>query len=136
MYKQRLHVKIRSTEMSSTEYRDVAYVQYRDVLIPFVPFVLWKSLSCDEVHFVLDKNRVGFLVLTHWNNSPRVDMSFHSDILFWFRANQSLVFLISSQIGSSQFGPSQIGPNSNRPKVKSASKWKSYRPKKIKIKKE
>ena len=36
----------------------------------------------------------------------------------------------------SQIGPSQIGPNSNRPQVKSASKWKSYRPKKIKIKKE
>ena len=48
MYKQRLHVKnvlkkflnsiklflLFSTEISSTEYRDVAYVQYRDVLIP------------------------------------------------------------------------------------------------------
>ena len=48
LHKQRLHVKIVlkkflnsiklfllfSTEMSSTEYRDVAYVQYRDVLIP------------------------------------------------------------------------------------------------------
>ena len=31
MYKQRLQ----STEMSITEYRDVAYVQYRDVLIPY-----------------------------------------------------------------------------------------------------
>jgi hypothetical protein len=48
MYKQRLHVKkflkkflnsiklflLFSTEIFSTEYRDVAYVQYRDVLIP------------------------------------------------------------------------------------------------------
>jgi hypothetical protein len=48
MYKQRLHVKnvlkkflnsiklflLFSTDISSTEYRDVAYVQYRDVLIP------------------------------------------------------------------------------------------------------
>ena len=46
MYKQRLlrHVKkflnsiklflLFSTEISITEYRDVAYVQYRDVLIP------------------------------------------------------------------------------------------------------
>ena len=48
LYKQRLHVKkifkkflnsiklflLFSTEIFSTEYRDVAYVQYRDVLIP------------------------------------------------------------------------------------------------------
>ena len=27
----------------------------------------------------------------HWNNSPWVDMSLHSDTLFWFRANQSLL---------------------------------------------
>ena len=32
-----------------------------------------------------------FIVLAHWNNSPRVDMSLHSDTLFWFRTNQSLV---------------------------------------------
>ena len=32
--------------------------------------------------------------------------------------------------------PIQIDLKSNRPQVKSASKWKSYRPKKIKIKKE
>jgi hypothetical protein len=32
-------------------------------------------------------------VLAHWNNSSRVDMSLHSDTLFWFRANQSLLFL-------------------------------------------
>jgi hypothetical protein len=35
-----------------------------------------------------------FIVLAHWNNSPRVDMSLHSDTLFWFRANQSLLFLL------------------------------------------
>ena len=34
-----------------------------------------------------------FIVLAHWNNSPRVEMSFHSDTLFWFRSNQSLLFL-------------------------------------------
>jgi hypothetical protein len=32
-------------------------------------------------------------MLAHWNNSQRVDMSLHSDTLFWFRANQSLLFL-------------------------------------------
>ena len=31
-----------------------------------------------------------FLVLAYWNNSPRIDMSPHSDTLSWFRADQSL----------------------------------------------
>jgi hypothetical protein len=33
-----------------------------------------------------------FIVLAHWN-SPLVDMSFHLDTLYWFQANQSLLFL-------------------------------------------
>jgi hypothetical protein len=37
-----------------------------------------------------------FIVLAHWNNSPRVDMSLHSDTLVWFRANQSLLFLLNA----------------------------------------
>ena len=36
-----------------------------------------------------------FIVLPHWNNSPRVDMSLHTDTLFWFRANQSLLLLLN-----------------------------------------
>ena len=41
--------------------------------------------------------RVGFfIVLAHWNNSPRVDMSLHSDALFWFRADQSLLFILNA----------------------------------------
>jgi hypothetical protein len=54
MYKQRLHVKINlkrilnsiklfvlfSTEISSTEYRDVPYAQYRDVQVPRCPDTL------------------------------------------------------------------------------------------------
>ena len=36
-----------------------------------------------------------FIVLAHWNNSLRADMSLHSDTLFWFRANQSLLFLLN-----------------------------------------
>jgi hypothetical protein len=36
------------------------------------------------------------IVLAHWNNSPRVDMSLHSDTLFWFRANQYLLFLLNA----------------------------------------
>ena len=37
-----------------------------------------------------------FIVLAHWNNSLQVDMSLHSDTLFWFRANQSLFFLLNA----------------------------------------
>jgi hypothetical protein len=35
-------------------------------------------------------------VLAHWNYSPRIDMSRHSDILFCFWANQSLLFLLNA----------------------------------------
>ena len=37
-----------------------------------------------------------FIVIAHWNNSPRIDMSNISDILSWFRANQSLLFLLNA----------------------------------------
>jgi hypothetical protein len=37
-------------------------------------------------------------VLVHWNNSPRVDMLLHSDTLFWFRAIQSLLFLLNTNL--------------------------------------
>jgi hypothetical protein len=37
-----------------------------------------------------------FIVLAHWNNKPRVDMSLHSDTLFWIRTNQSLLFLLNA----------------------------------------
>ena len=36
------------------------------------------------------------IVLAHWDNTPWVDMSFHPDTLFWFRADQSLLFLQSA----------------------------------------
>ena len=35
-------------------------------------------------------------MLAHWNNSLRIDMSLHSDTLSWFRANQSLLFLLNA----------------------------------------
>jgi hypothetical protein len=31
-------------------------------------------------------------VLAHWSNSPRIDMSSHTDTLSWLRDNQSLLF--------------------------------------------
>ena len=51
----------------------------------------------DKVPFVLDQHtELDFYSATeaHWNNSPRVNMSLHT--LFWFRANQSLHFLLNA----------------------------------------
>jgi hypothetical protein len=37
------------------------------------------------------------IALARWaNNRQRVDMSLHSDTLFWFRANQFLLFLLNA----------------------------------------
>jgi hypothetical protein len=48
----------------------------------------WGPLCSRPTHWVWI-----FIVLAHWYNSPRVDMSLHSDTLFWFRASQSFLFL-------------------------------------------
>ena len=49
----------------------------------------------DEVRCVLDQHaELDFIVLAHRNNSLWVDMTLHSDTLFWFRANQPLLFLL------------------------------------------
>ena len=37
-----------------------------------------------------------FIVLAHWNDIQRIDMSTHSDTLSLFRANQSLLFLLNA----------------------------------------
>jgi hypothetical protein len=42
------------------------------------------------------KEQVVFIVLANWNNGPQIDMSLHSDTLSYFRANQSLLFLLNS----------------------------------------
>jgi hypothetical protein len=36
-------------------------------------------------------NRILFLGLAYWKSSWQVDISLHSDTLYWFRANQSLL---------------------------------------------
>jgi hypothetical protein len=60
------------------------------------------NLSVDMSHEVLTgllctgpMRLVLFLVLAHWNNSPWIDMSTHSDTLYRFRPKQSLVFVLS-----------------------------------------
>jgi hypothetical protein len=57
-----------------------------------------------------------FIVIAHWNNSPWVDMSLHSDTSFWFQANQSLLFLLNAsclaeklQIPILVFGLTRLG---------------------------
>ena len=42
---------------------------------------------------------VGFLVLAHWNNSPCVNMSLHSNTLSRFQVNKSLLFLLNVACG-------------------------------------
>ena len=37
-----------------------------------------------------------FIVLAHWNNCSRIDMSLNTDTLFWFRVNQFLLFLLNA----------------------------------------
>ena len=50
-----------------------------------------------EGRIVLDQHaELDYKMITNWNNSPWVDMSLHSDTLFWFRANQSLLFLLNA----------------------------------------
>jgi len=54
-------------------------------------------LDDDNIHFLLDQYaQLDFIVLSQINNSPLVDMSFHSGTLFWFRAKHSLFLLLSS----------------------------------------
>jgi hypothetical protein len=55
-----------------------------------------------------------FIVLAHWNNSPRVDMSLHSDTLFWFRPNHSLIFLLNAAcLAEKQQIPICVGKQTN-----------------------
>jgi hypothetical protein len=50
----------------------------------------------DEVGFVDQHAYFICIVLAHWNNRPRIDMSLESDILSRFRANQSLLLHINA----------------------------------------
>jgi hypothetical protein len=51
----------------------------------------------DEVRFVLDKHaEVDFYSASSLKQQSWVDMLLHSDTLFWFRANQYLLFLLNA----------------------------------------
>ena len=47
----------------------------------------------DEVHLLDQHTELDFYSA---NNSPCVDMLLHTDTLFWFQANQSLLFLLNA----------------------------------------
>jgi hypothetical protein len=49
-----------------------------------------------NIYLYSHKPRWIFIVLADWKNSPWADMSLHSDTSFWFRANQSLLFLLNA----------------------------------------
>jgi hypothetical protein len=42
------------------------------------------------------------IVLAHWNNSPRLDMSLHWDTLSWFRPNHYLFLLLNDAVLSGE----------------------------------
>jgi hypothetical protein len=50
----------------------------------------------DEVRFILDQHAELDMHSASSLKQQRVDISFHSDTLFWFRANQSLLFLLNA----------------------------------------
>jgi hypothetical protein len=51
----------------------------------------------DEVCFVLDQHaKLEFYGASTLTTVRGVDISLHSDTLFWFRANQSLLFLLNA----------------------------------------
>jgi hypothetical protein len=56
--------------------------------------LMFNEMMMRSALFYIGTQSWTFIVLAHWNNSPQVDISFHSGTVFWFRANQS--FSLSS----------------------------------------
>jgi hypothetical protein len=64
-----------------------------------------------------------FIVLAYWNNSPRIDTSLHSDTLFWFRANQSLLLRTELRSNKNQFHSLWFDPTGTRTHYLPHSRW-------------
>jgi len=69
------------------------------------PAISWQ----EQVHFQWEDDEVCFVPDQHAeldfysaNNSLRVDISLHSDTLFWFQANQSLLFIHAACLAEKQ----------------------------------
>jgi hypothetical protein len=58
--------------------------------------LLFNEMMMSSALFYTNTLSWSFIVVGHWNNSPRVDMSLHSDTLSWIRANQSLLFFLNA----------------------------------------
>ena len=59
----------------------------------------WLLLNAYSAMFQLyhGENKLIFIVLAHWNKQQSaVEMSLHSNTLFWLRANQSLVLFLNA----------------------------------------
>jgi hypothetical protein len=58
------------------------------------------KLRFDEMMMMLSAlnqtNKLSWIIIALTETTPRVDISLHSDTLFWFRDNQSLLFLLSA----------------------------------------
>ena len=80
-------------------------INFQDLLIAWLVVVLRQFRNFSTIlwrvqgNFQWDDGEVRlhcvgfFMVLAHWNNSPRVDISLQSHTLFWFRANAVMLRL-------------------------------------------
>jgi hypothetical protein len=80
-------------------------INFEDLLIAWLVVVLRQFRNFSTIlwrvqgNFQWDDGEVRlhcvgfFMVLAHWNNSPRVDISLQSHTLFWFRANAVMLRL-------------------------------------------
>jgi hypothetical protein len=58
--------------------------------------LIFNEMMMRSALFLTNKLSWIVIVLAHWNNSPGVDMSLHSDTLFCIRADQSVLFLFNA----------------------------------------
>ena len=60
------------------------------------PVLSFKEMTMMSTLFLIKTLSWIFIVLAHWINSKRVDISPYSDTLTWFRADQSLFLLFKA----------------------------------------
>ena len=78
------------TQVSRSIANFAAFPQNTDKLVWY-----WTSLANKLFTFLSVEMKI-LIVLAHLYNSPRIDMWPKSDTLCWFRANQSLLFLLNA----------------------------------------
>jgi hypothetical protein len=82
---------IKSIDRNEGKYKDrktfsavlcPAQVTYTEIIMVFL------------LYYTNMLNLIMLIVLSQWNNCPRVDVSLHSSILSWFRGDQSILLLL------------------------------------------